>query len=267
MSESPAFTLTFQQMFLLVNRLNGATVLLPSAGHTATLSGSMLQAPITLAGADVRISRDGVDQIEEQTLRPGARYLPYLDYVFNGRVVPEPITRLAEVPPTLNARVVLAGGYLTELQATNPAVRDIEWQFMTSSGDITLTQELTDQVQFTLPLASGGSYELVIRTSGTDAKTTRIPIPATGADLVLLNADAAPKVWSEDNGFYRLREYALLYNLTSAAAEVKTYPYPTALTSTVLARGGGKAGGGADPLCGGGQSDGGDDPPPPPPGA
>jgi hypothetical protein len=64
-----------------------------------------------------------------------------------------------------------------------------------------------------------------------------------------------------------LREYALLYNLTSAAAEVKTYPYPTALTSTVLARGGGKAGGGADPLCGGGQSDGGDDPPPPPPGA
>lgn len=267
MSESPVFTLTFQQMFLLVNRLNGATVLLPSAGHTTTLSGSMLEAPITLAGADVRISRDGVDQIEEQTLRPGARYLPYLDYVFNGRVVPEPITRLAEVPPTLNARVILAGGYLAELPASKAWARGIEWQFMTSSGDVTLTQELTDQVRFTLPLVAGGSYELVIRTGGADAQTLRLPIPSTGADLMMVNTDAAPKVWTEDNGFYRLREYALLYNLTSAATDVKTYPYPTALTSTILARGAGGVGGEEEPVCGGGQSDGGDDPPPPPPGA
>ena len=42
MSQSHEFTITFQQMFLLINRVNGATVELPAAGHTATLSGSML---------------------------------------------------------------------------------------------------------------------------------------------------------------------------------------------------------------------------------
>lgn len=118
-------------------------------------------------------------------------------------------------------------------------------------------QELTDQVRFTLPLVAGASYEIVIRTSGPGASTTRIPVPASGGDLVLLNTDAAPKVWSEDNGFYRLKEYAQLYNLTSAAGEVRNYPYPTAHTAGV--------GSGTEPLCGGGQSDGGDDPPPPPP--
>lgn len=253
------FTLTFQQMFLLVNRLNGATVLVPAAGHTATLSGSMLPEPIQLQAADIRIARDGIDQVDGQTLRPGARWLPYFDYVFHGRVVPEASMKLAAVPPNLNARVILANGYLTELEASDPKARGVEWQFTTAGGDVTLVQELTDQVQFTLPLDEGAKYELVIRTSGTDAKTIRLPIPDTGADLLLLNADSAPKMWREDNGFYRLQEYAVLYNLTTASADVRSYPYPTATIASV--------GGDSEPVCGGGQSDGGDDPPPPPPGA
>lgn len=253
------FTLTFRQMFLLVNRLNGATVLVPASGHVATLSGSMLPAPMELSGADIRIARDGVDQVDGQTLRPGARLLPYLDYVFHSHVIPEPSYRLAAVPPDLNARVILSGGYLTELEASDPKAQGIQWQFMTAGGDVTLTQELTDQVQFTLPLDEGAKYEVVIRTGGDNVQTVRLPIPETGADLLLLNADTSPKTWHEDNGFYRLREYAVLYNMTSAAADVRTYPYPTASTVSL--------GGGNDPLCGGGQSDGGDDPPPPPPGA
>lgn len=258
MSQSNEFTLTFQQMFLLINRINGATVLVPSAGHTATLTGSMLAEPITLAGADVRISRDGEDQVDGQTLRPGARYLPYLDYVFHGRIRPDASTMLAEVPDTLNARVILAGGWLTELPASDPHARGVEWAFTTGSGDVTLVQELTDQVRFTLPLVDGASYELVIRTSGKSGSTTRLPIPAGGADLTLYNKDATPKQWTEDNGFYRLKEYALIYNLTTAASDVRSYAYPSANVSGV--------GSDNDPLCGGGQSDGGDDPPPPPPG-
>lgn len=115
MSQTAALTITFQQMFLLVNRVNGATVLLPAQGHTATLSGAMLPEPITLSNADVRLSRDGEDQVDGQTLRPGARYLPYLDYVFHGRIRPLPSYHLAAVPQDLNARVILSGGYLTEL--------------------------------------------------------------------------------------------------------------------------------------------------------
>lgn len=258
MSQSNEFTITFQQMFLLVNRVNGATVELPSAGHTATLSGSMLDAPITLSGADVRIARNGLDYVDAQTLRPGARYLPYLDYVFHGRVRPQPRTSLAVVPPELNARVILAGGWLTELQASDPKARGVQWEFMTASGEVTLVQELTDQVRFTLPLDEGAQYELVIRTGGPSSSTTRLPIPAGGAHLTLLNTDAAPKLWVEDNGFYRLKEYALLYTLTTAPGDVRSYPYPSARV--------GGLGSGSDPLCGGGQSDGGDDPPPPPPG-
>jgi hypothetical protein len=39
MSQASELTITFQQMFLLINRVNGATVELPSVGHTATLTG------------------------------------------------------------------------------------------------------------------------------------------------------------------------------------------------------------------------------------
>lgn len=258
MNRANELTITFQQMFLLINRVNGATVELPSAGHSATLTGSMLEEPISLNGADVRIARDGVDYVDQQTLRPGARYLPYMDYVFRGRVRPQPQSTLAIVPPTLNARVILAGGWLTELQASDPKARGVQWEFMTANGDVTLVQELTDQVRFTLPLDVGAQYELVIRTGAPNATTTRLPIPATGAELTLLNTDSAPKMWKEDNGFYRLKEYALIYNLTTAAADVQSYPYPSARVSGL--------GSGNDPLCGGGQSDGGDDPPPPPPG-
>lgn len=258
MSQTNELTITFQQMFLLINRVNGATVELPAANHTATLSGSMLVEPITLSGADVRIARDGVDYVDEQTLRPGARYLPYLDYVFHGRVRPQPKSGAAIVPPELNARVVLAGGWLTELQASDPKAWGVQWEFMTSDGDVTLVQELTDQVRFTLPLDTGASYELVIRTGPPSSTTTRLPIPAGGADLTLINTDAQPKMWAEDNGFYRLKEYALIYNLTTAAADVRSYPYPSARVGGLQS--------GTDPLCGGGQSDGGDDPPPPPPG-
>ncbi len=258
MSQPSELTITFQQMFLLINRVNGATVELPSTGHTATLSGAMLDEPIILSGADVRIARDGLDYVDTQTLRPGARYLPYLDYVFHGRVRPQPRTSLAAVPPELNARVILAGGWLTELQATDPKAHGVQWEFTTASGEVTLVQELTDQVKFTLPLDAGAQYELVIRTSGTTRSTTRLPIPADGADLTLINTDAAPKTWTVDNGFYRLKEYAILYNLTTAADHLRTYPYPSARVDGL--------GSENDPLCGGGQSDGGDDPPPPPPG-
>lgn len=258
MSRPNELTITFQQMFLLINRITGATVELPSAGHTATLAGSILAEPITLSGADVRIARDGLDYTEDQTLRPGARYLPYMDYVFHGRVRPQPVSKASIVPPALNGRVILAGGWLTELQASDPKARGVQWEFMTASGDVTLVQELTDQVRFTLPLTVGVQYELVIRTGGASASTTRVPIPSTGADLTLINTDVAPKLWKEDNGFYRLKEYALLYNLTTAADDVRSYPYPSARVGGLQS--------GTDPLCGGGQSDGGDDPPPPPPG-
>ncbi|MCC7185409.1 MAG: hypothetical protein IT185_04145 [Acidobacteria bacterium] len=258
MSQASELTITFQQMFLLINRVNGATVELPSVGHTATLTGSMLDEPIVLSDADVRIARDGLDYVDAQTLRPGARYLPYLDYVFHGRVRPQPRSSLAVVPPELNARVILAGGWLTELQASDPKARGVQWAFTTASGEVTLVQELTDQVRFTLPLDAGAKYELVIRTSGKSPSTTRLPIPAGGAHLTLINTDAAPKRWTEDKGFYRLKEYAILYNLTTAAAALQSYPYPSARVEGL--------GSNNDPLCGGGQSDGGDDPPPPPPG-
>jgi hypothetical protein len=251
MTETPRFTLTFQQMFLLVNRLKGATVLLPAGGHTATLAGSMLPTPITLTGADVIVRRDGVDQVDAPTLRPGARYLPYLDYVFHGRIVPAAKIRSTDVPADVHARVLLAGGYLTELPASDPAVRDVLWQFVTTAGEVMLTQALTDRLQFTLPLDPASKYELVIKMNDT---LQVLPIPPEGADLVLLNTDAQVKGQPRDNGFHRLREYALIYNLTSASTIAAQYPYPTAYTQGV--------GGSDQPICGGGQTDDGDPPPP-----
>jgi hypothetical protein len=251
----------FRQMFLLVNRVNGATVLLPAAEHTATLSGSLFAEPMVLTGADIFITRtlpDGKELGDTPTLRPGARYLPYLDYVFKDRVVPKAATSAAVIPPNLHARVTLAGGYLTEMPATDKAVADVMWKFIREDGEVTLTQALTDRLRYTLPLEKEITYALVIRIDGTDQVW---PIPADGADIDLVNADYA-KVgrMADDKGFHRLREYAVLYNLTSASTMVTLYPYPTAFTGAGL-------GGGAEPICGGGQTDDGEEPPPPPPGS
>lgn len=247
-------TIEFRQMFLLVNRTNGATVLVPSQNHQATLVGppTMFKEPITLTQADVIVRRDGADLADMPTLRPGARYLPYLDYVFHATVEPLPEAKSATVPSNLNARVLLAGGFMTELPASDAKVADLMWDFIKPDGRVTLKQALTDRVLFTLPLDEGVTYELIVRMNGVEQSWT---IPSDGAALVLLNADTMKK--KAIDGLHRLTEYAILYNLTSASEFATLYPIPTAHTSGV--------GGGDQPICGGGQSDGGDDPPPGPP--
>jgi hypothetical protein len=252
MSSTPQFTLTFQQMFLLVNRLDGATVLMPAAGHTATLAGSMFPTPVTLTGADVFLRRNQDDYIGTPTLRPGSRYLPYLDYVFHGRIRPRSTIRSLTPPPNVHARVILSGGYLTELPASDEQVANLLWNFTKANGDVTLTQALTDRVVFTLPLQAGVSYTLVVRTAEDEQEW---PIPQEGADLLLLNTDGAkPSRKRGDDGLHTLKEYALLYNLTSASDLQTLYPYPVAYTA--------KLGSDDEPICGGGQTDEGDPPPP-----
>lgn len=246
-------TIEFQQMFLLVNRTNGATVLIPSERHTATITGSMLVEPIQLSRADVIVRRDGADLADLPTLRPGARYLPYLNYVFHSSVTPLPEAKNAAVPSNLNARVLLAGGYLTELPASDARVAEVIWNFEKPNQTTTLRQPLTDRLLFTLPLDEGVKYELIIRAKGQEQSW---PIPADGASLTILNADNEKKRHAID-GVHRLVEYSILYNLTSASEFVTLYPIPTADTNSV--------GGGDQPICGGGQTDGEDDPPPPPP--
>lgn len=242
-------TIEFQQMFLLVNRTNGATVLVPSQNHEATLSGPMLKEPLTLVQADVIVRRDGADLADMPTLRPGARYLPYLNYVFHADVAPLPETKSASVPTNLNARVLLAGGFMTELPASDAKVQELIWEFIKPDNRVTLRQALTDRVVFTLPLDEGVKYELIVRMNGVEQSW---PVPSDGAALVLLNADTMKK--PAIDGVHRLTEYAILYNLTSASSFATLYPIPTAVTYGV--------GGGGQPICGGGQSDGGDDPPP-----
>jgi hypothetical protein len=244
-------TVEFQQMFLLVNRTNGATVLLPSELHTATLAGTMFPEPITLAGVDVIIRKDGLDLQSKATLRPGARYLPYLDYVFHAPVTPHSATTKGLVPPSLNARVILAGGYLTELPASDEKVADLEWQFIKPDGEVMLTQPLTDRVIFTLPLEADSKYELIIRDKGADQSYA---IPADGATLVIKNGDQQKK--RSIDGWHKLTEYVLLYSLTSASTLETMYPIPTAYTAGLGSDG--------QPICGGGQTDGDDDDPPPP---
>lgn len=246
-------TIEFRQMFLLVNRTNGATVLVPSQNHTATLSGSIFDETLVLKQADVIVRRDGADLADLPTLRPGARWLPYLDYVFHASVTPLPEAKSAAVPSNLNARVLLAGGFLTELPASDEKVRDVMWDFVKPNERTTLRQTLTDRLLFTLPMDAGVKYELIVRGDGGEQSWT---IPDSGAAFVLLNSDVAPKKKALD-GVHKLVEYAILYNLTSASEFATLYPIPTAETNSV--------GGGDQPICGGGQTDGDDDPPPGPP--
>lgn len=244
-------TIEFQQMFLLVNYTKGAIVMLPSQGHSATLMSSLLPEPMSLTGANLIVQRDGVDVLNAPTLRPGAGYLPFLDYVFGSAVAPLPETSASAIPTTLHVRAYLAGGYLEELPALSPSVRDLIWSFMKTGGEVVLEQPLTDRLLFTLPLDLDAKYALAIRT---DSAQQLIDIPAEGADFTLANLDV-PKAHAND-GWHKLVEYAILYNLTTASNSVVEYPYPTAYVGSV--------GGGDQPICGGGQGDGGDDPPPPP---
>lgn len=256
-------TIEFKQMFLLINRTNGATVLVPSQGHTAKLSGSILPDVVTLSQAEVLVRRDGEDLADRPTLRPGAKMLPYFDYVFHAPIAPLPEQTKTLVPDTLNARVMLAGGYLTELPASNRAYADVEWTFIRRDGRKTLTQQLTDRVLFTLPLDESVDYKLIVRTNGAEQTWD---IPPEGAQFVLLNEDTGTlKTRVVAGKPVELREYAILYNLTSASEFVTLYPFPTATFGgpggqTPL--GGSGAGGGDMPICGAGQGDGGDDPPP-----
>lgn len=249
------FTIEFQQMFLLVNRLNGASVLLPADKHTTTLSAPFVKESITLSGTDVFIREAGVDLLARPTLRPGTRYLPYLDYVFHADVVPRSSMSALVVPPALNARVLLAGGFLTELPAEKKEFADVMWNFVKPDGQVVLRQALTDRLLFTLELDEGTAYELIIRQTGADpGKDTVIPIPAEGGACVIANKDDTPKPRSAD-GIHRLTEYALLYNLTTASTLSTLYPYPVADL--------GNLGGDDQPICGGGQTDDGEDPTPP----
>lgn len=253
-------TIEFHQMFLLINRTNGATVLLPSAGHTARLSGTILDETLTLNQVDVIVRRDGEDLADMPTLRPGAKYLPYLNYVFHAPVKPLPASKSEIVPTTLNARVLLAGGYLTELPASNRNYTDVMWTFLKPDGRSTLTQQLTDRLRFTLPMDEGVTYQLILRNQSGEEQVW--DIPPGGANFVLLNQDTGPvKTRRVAGKGTQLVEYAILYNLTTASEFVTLYPFPTANLSGVGVEYGG-SGGGEEPICGGGQSDGDDDPPP-----
>jgi hypothetical protein len=246
-------TIEFNQMFYLINRTNGATVLIPSKGHSAELSGTILEDIIPLNQAEVTVRRDKADLADLPTLRPGAKYLPYLDYVFHEPVTPLPEVKTVSVPDSLNAKVNLAGGYLTELPASNEKYADVIWTFKKPDGLATLKQQLTDRLLFTLPLDEGVGYQLVVRDG--DGEQTW-DIPPTGASFVLVNRDTGMvKTRLADGGnATKLIEYSILYNLTSASKATTLYPFPEAVINSV--------GGGAEPVCGGGQGDGDDDPPP-----
>lgn len=250
-------TIEFRQMFLLINRTNGATVLIPSKGHSAELSGTILEDIIPLKQAEVTIRRDDADLADLPTLRPGAKYLPYLNYVFHAPVEPLPEVKTAAVPESLNAKVNLAGGFLTEMPASNSKYADVEWTFKKKGGVATLKQQLTDRLLFTLPLDEGVGYKLIVRSGGSEQTWD---IPSTGANFVLLNKDTGmvKTRLQNDGSEVELIEYSILYNLTSASNFTTLYPFPTATINSV--------GGGDEPVCGGGQGDGEDDPPVPPPG-
>jgi hypothetical protein len=249
-------TIEFRQMFLLINRTNGATVLIPSQGHSAELSGTILEDIIPLKQAEVTVRRDGADLADKPTLRPGAKFLPYLDSVFHVPVAPLPEVKTVTVPDTLNAKVNLAGGFLTELPASQEKYADVMWTFRKPKGEETLTQQLTDRLLFTLPLEEGVAYKLIVKSGGSEQTWD---IPPTGAAFVLLNKDTGPVKTrvARDGGETQLVEYSILYNLTDAKRFMTLYPIPTATINSV--------GGGDAPICGGGQGDGDDDPPPPPP--
>jgi len=245
-------TIEFRQMFLLINRTNGATVLVPSQGHTAKLTGSIFTDVITLKQASVIVRRDKADLADKPTLRPGAKFLPYLNYVFHTPVEPLPEAKTTEIPESLNARVNLAGGYLTELPASNEKYADLMWDFLKPDGKSMLRQQLTDRLLFTLPMDEGVGYQLIVKMDGAEQTWD---IPTTGATFVLLNDDtSAIKTRGTAGKPTELREYAILYNLTTASDFTTLYPFPTADINSV--------GGGTAPICGGGQGDGGDDPPP-----
>jgi hypothetical protein len=170
------FSIRIFEFALLVYRPQGLTVLSPSHGHGLSLIFSDgTKRPIGPVASIVLADKDGRPLPPKPTAvaNPG-------EFVFRMEEAVDPDVRVAasmlngSVPGELNARIVLSGGTVRELDCS---FGSITWEF-----DNGLRRAVTDQVVFTHPIGDDETLHLIVN-------DIAIPIRA-GDQLTLNNEDS-----------------------------------------------------------------------------
>jgi hypothetical protein len=258
----------FTNFFYVVNfrrartRLfRGAVVLCPSPQHETHLnlrssnrlvdSRRLHRAQVDLFVADPGGQPEAVSKGNDETGRPLSTRLPKSKDLFARDLPIKPgLMSDRRVPAELNARVVLAGGVMTQQKPRCEAAAEIEYEFH-RPGEHPVPRRLTDRVDYDLDLISGKRYWLVVSDGRTI--TEAYPLPSTPTLVEVFNRDPPPH--KKFAGV--LESYALLHDTVleigpPGSGEMRG-PDPGCPTSR----------GTAEPICGGEQGD--PDPPEDPP--
>ena len=202
----PNFSITIFEFALLVHRKNvGLTVLFPADGHSLWLTdGKGTSRPIA-NGSEIVLCDPAGNPVPLQATPVTNKntYVVDLEAVTPSPVA-VPVSTLSGAidPQRLNARVILAGGSLTE----QPCFVDPGkvWIF---NGQ---TRPVTDTAVFTHSINANEQYALVIN------KTAAVPISA-GDTLELANRD---DLGAPPHDFIELDEYLALCALAGAAPKM-----------------------------------------------
>jgi len=199
----------FKNIALFVNRPNGLTVLLPTAGHDldVTVDGGAANTKFNVG--TVELHMDG-KRIQEWTMRAATVPLVHLDNVAGTKCVPLPDDKTEGL-----AKRWELGGCSATLTAC-PAESEPEYKYWATYAwyfEEVWQQTLTNRVDFVLPLLDGHTYALI-----DGAGATLLDIAPAGATLTVQNRDYNPKEGLDDFAETRqLSEFASLYALVSPA--------------------------------------------------
>jgi len=267
---SGKLTIKFSQFFYLINfertasasNFRGSVVLCPTLNHETlvTLTPSnppVLDMPLRRkqvelfvagpAGDPKALSKSGL-----KTTRTGKSFLPTSEELFKGSVpIQGGLLSDRHVPSKLNARFVLADGFLQEKEARCSEAAKVDWEFR-RPGEHPIKRKLTDRLDYQLNLRSGQRYWLVV--SNGQQIDEAYPLADGQNTLDVLNSDGPSGPFSGV-----LRSYAELHDevldLSPPGSGEMRGPDPHC--PDII--------GAAEPICGGEQGD--PDPPvdPPPP--
>lgn len=252
----------FRDMFFLIMYKNtrGAVVLLPSKGHSASVSLDSPEYAYGLYRAQVTI-RDSTGFMVGQRCTAPAKggHLVSANDLFGKFEIPEVLIKNASsadknVPAALNARVILSGGKFTDRPARDPHAR-FEWTF----PKLKKSTKLSDQLSYEVDMVDGDATMFIRYHDGAIHK-----IPLIGGidhTLYFWNRDLRevgqkPKLPSKK---YTLKEFDTLHELVGLPeGHLPEGDYPDGMrsssttTDTV-----------EEPICGGEQGE--PDPSPPDP--
>jgi hypothetical protein len=223
-------TIEFRDMFFLAHHpAKGAVVLLPRArkpmtpgsGHSAVLwiddpkfSYGLYRAQVNIADANKQILWGSPCKRVQNSNLLSANDL------FGRFSIATDLIQQIPTPRTLNARVVLGGGTLTDKKARNRHAR-FEWNF--TNRNTSQRHNLTDRLLYEVVMPAGDATLIITRD---EDDFEHIPLTGEDHDLVIWNRDLRHVTEEEADlpaGMYELEEYAHLHALIGKEAE-KVHP-------------------------------------------